>query len=309
MRTTVLVPLDGSDKDERVLPTAAALADLAGGDLHLIRVLDISIESLSPRAVTMGALDAAREQRREMEQSLKGFADRLTTDTGRSVTTEVAEGLDVAGVLLDRVNTRAADIVVMATRAPGTFVRALRGSVADRVMRESRRPVVLVPPGAEEIKSKHLQFGRVLVPLDGSELALGVIDQLLELERARELEYTLLEVVTSSVMPEWLADTSALQPSGAPPDVAQLRANAEQRLNGVADRLREHGVKEVHIRVVEAPDPATAIARAVRTESVDFVAMRTRGASGLKRFVLGSVTEKLVQRSDVPVLLMTSRDS
>src|SRR5687767_11031539 len=146
MTTTVLVPLDGSEKDARVLPAAAALAELAGGDFHLIHVLDIPIESLSERAMTLGALDAAREIRLEMEHSVKGSADRLATDTGRIVTTEIAEGFDVAGVLVDRAIERPADLVVMATRAPGTLVRALRGSVADRVMRESPRPVVLVPP-------------------------------------------------------------------------------------------------------------------------------------------------------------------
>ena len=69
MTTTLLVPLDGSEKDERVLPAAAALAELAGGDLHLIHVLDTPIESLSQRAMTFGALDAAYEIRREMELS------------------------------------------------------------------------------------------------------------------------------------------------------------------------------------------------------------------------------------------------
>jgi nucleotide-binding universal stress UspA family protein len=308
MTTTVLVPLDGSDKDERALPAAAAFAELAGGDLHLIRVLDTPVGSLSPRAMTMGALDAVREIRRDMEQSVRGIADRLTTDTGRSVTAEVAEGFDVAGVLVDRATERPADLVVMATRAPGTLGRALRGSVADRVIRESPRPVVLVPPRAEDLGGKHLQFGRVLVPLDGSELALGVIDHLLGLKRARELEYILLEVVTSGVVPEWVADTPALQPYRGSPDFTQARVNAEQRLSRVADRLRAHGVKDVRVRVAEGPDPAAAIARAVRRESADFIAMSTRGRGGLKRFVLGSVTEKLLRESDVPVLLVTSRD-
>jgi nucleotide-binding universal stress UspA family protein len=43
----VLVPLDGSDKDQRVVPAAAAFADLADGDIHVIRVLDIARESLT----------------------------------------------------------------------------------------------------------------------------------------------------------------------------------------------------------------------------------------------------------------------
>ena len=304
MTTTVLVPLDGSDRDEWALPAATALAELADGGLHLIRVLDTPIDSLPPRAVTFGAREWARDTRREMEQSVRDVADRLTTSTGRSVTAEVAESFDVAEVLVDRASH--AGLVVMATRAAGPLVRALRGgSVADRVMRESPNPVLLVPPLAENRVSRHVRFGRVLVPLDGSALALAAIDHLLSLKHARDLEYVLLEVVTAGVIPEWVGDTPALQPYGGSPDFAQARVDAERRLDNVASRLRAAGVKDVRIRVTEGPDPALAITRVVQAENADLIAMSTRGADGVKRLVLGSVAEKLLQESDVPLLLVT----
>jgi nucleotide-binding universal stress UspA family protein len=312
--SNVLVPLDGSDKDERAIPGAAAFADLAGGDLRLIRVLDTPVDSLSPRARTLGVTDAALELRGDMERSVRGIADRLIADTGRPVTAEVAEGFDVAGVLVTRAAEPGTDLVVMATRAAGTLGRALRGSVADRVMRESPRPVVLIPPGTDDTRGKQVQLERVLVPLDGSAFALAAVDQLLELRGGRELEYVLLEVVTSGfvgVAPpglSGLADEPAMPAAySGLPDIAQARAAAEERLNGVANRLRAQGAKSVRGRVVEAADPAAAINRMVREELVDFVAMSTRGSSGLKRFVLGSVAEKVVRESAVPVLLVTPR--
>jgi nucleotide-binding universal stress UspA family protein len=317
MTTTVLVPLDGSDKDERALPAAVALADLAGGDLHLIRVLDTPIDSLSPRGQRLGVADAVREIRSDMEESVRGIADRLMADTGRPVTAEIAEGFDVARVLVNRATERGTELVVMATRAPGALGRALRGSVADRVMRESPRPVVLVPPGAGGARGTQIQLGRVLVPLDGSALALSTIDHLLELDRASGLEYVLLEVVTSgfidvaaqSALPGWVADMPTPEAYAGLPDIAQARANAEQRLNIVAERLRAQGAKAVRARVVEGDDPAPAINRAVREEMIDFIAMSTRGSSGLKRFVLGSVAERVVRESDVPVLLVTPTET
>jgi nucleotide-binding universal stress UspA family protein len=312
--SNVLVPLDGSDKDERAIPAAAAFADLAGGDLRLIRVLDTPVDSLSPRARSMGVTDAALELRGDMEQTVRGIADRLIADTGRPVTAEVAEGFDVAGVLVARAAEPGTDLVVMATRAAGTLGRALRGSVADRVMRESPRPVVLIPPGTDDTRGRQVQLGRVLVPLDGSAFALAAIDQLLELRGGRELEYVLLEVLTSGfvdVAPpglSGLADDRAMpEPYSGLPDIARVREGAEQQLNDVANRLRAHGAKSIRVRVVEAADPAAAINRAVREELVDFVAMSTRGSSGLKRFVLGSVAEKVVRESVVPVLLVTPR--
>jgi nucleotide-binding universal stress UspA family protein len=312
--SNVLVPLDGSDKDERAIPAAAAFADLAGGDLRLIRVLDTPADSLSPRARTMGVTDAALELRGDIERTVRGIADRLIADTGRPVTAEVAEGFDVAGVLVARAADPGTDLVVMATRAPSALGRALRGSVADRVMRESPRPVVLIPPDTDDTRGKQAQLGRVLVPLDGSPFGLAAVDKLLELRGGSQLEYVLLEVVTSGfvrVAPpglSGLADESAMpQAYSGLSDIAQPRAAAEERLNGVANRLRAQGAKSVRARVVEAADPATVINRIVREELVDFVAMSTRGSSGLKRFMLGSVAEKVVRESVVPVLLVTPR--
>lgn len=308
MTPTVLVPVDGSDKDQRVVPAAAAFADLADADLHVIRVLDVEREHLTPRARTMGAADAVAEMHREVQQSVAAVADRLAAQSGRSVTTVVAEGPDVADVLVGAATGRDADLVVMATRAAGAVGRVLRGSVADRVMRESPQPVVLVPPRAGDDGDEPLRLGRVLVPIDGSERSSAVLDRLLGLKRAHELEIVLLEVVTSGVLLQWEPDPLELRAYGLPPDFAAARASAEHRLNDLADRLRTEGAKEVGVRVVEDIDPAGAITRVAREEGADFIAMSTRGAGGLERLVLGSVAEAVVRDSHVPVLLVKPRD-
>jgi nucleotide-binding universal stress UspA family protein len=310
MTTSVLVPLDGTEKDERALPAAAALADLTGGDLHLIRVFDTPTDNLSARAGRMGVLDAAREIRSDMERSVRGRADRLSADIGRPVSAEVAEGFDVARTLVDRASEADTDLVVMATRAAGQVGRALRGSVADRVMRESPKPVVLIPPGASDTAGKQIRLGRVLVPLDGSELALRVIDHLLALPKGRELEYVLVEVITSGFAKRDEQPASpALEAYAGLPDIASARQAAAQRLRDISDRLRARGAKHVEAYAVEAADPAAAINLKVRELLVDFIAMGTRGSSGVKRFVLGSVAERVVRESEVPVLLVAPHEA
>jgi nucleotide-binding universal stress UspA family protein len=316
MTTTVLVPLDGTDKDERALPAAAALADLTDGALHLIRVLEPPDRTLVPRAEALGVPDVMREEREVMEERVRSTADRLAADTGRRVTAEVADGPDVAQTLLRRASERHADVVVMATRAPGVLGRALRGSVADRVVRESPQPVVLVPPGADDTRGKHIELGRVLIPLDGSQLSARAVDHLLTLPHAADLEYVLLEVIPPGSAgvapavdtPAWAAVMATAEANLGAMDPAQVRAGAEQRLSAIAQRLRARGAKVVDVRVVEAAGPADAIAAAVRTELADFIAMTTHGSSGFKRIVLGSVAERVVRESDVPVLLVTARE-
>jgi nucleotide-binding universal stress UspA family protein len=273
MTTTVLVPLDGSDKDERALSIATALAHLVDGAVHLVRVVDVAIDPPDPVPPHPGP-------------GLRVAAERLQSAVHRPVTWEMAEGFDVAEVLLRRANDLNAGLLVMATRAAGALGRAVHGSVADRVVREASRPVVLVPPGAEFVGGKRMQMQRVLVPLDGSPAALNALEQLMAFPRANELEIVLLEVVAP---PPRSDHTNAEQ--------------AEERLDAVADRVRARGAV-ADVRVVEADDPAGVIVGAVRQELIDFVAMTTRGASGLERLVLGSVATEVVRRSEVSVLLV-----
>src|SRR5688500_4085507 len=115
MTATVLVALDGSDKDHRALPVAARLAHHAAGGVHLIH------EFAGPG-----------ELRNAAAQNLREAAERVAPLVHRPVTLEVAEGHDVAMVLLVRREHLNADFVVMATRAPGAVGRAIHGSVADQ---------------------------------------------------------------------------------------------------------------------------------------------------------------------------------
>ena len=315
--TTILVALDGSDKDRRAIPAAAALADLVDGEIHLIRVVNAPVESFTDRAHMMGVVDALLESRAEAQRRTQDIAGELAAETGRPVTVEIAEGPDAASVVLDRADAHGIALVVMATRAPGALDRAIRGSVADEVMRRSPRPVVLVPPGTDDAGGLPLRLRRVLIPLDGSAPALGAADSLLELSRGRELEYIVTEVVTSgfvlpttaSLVPGWPGDSALLEAYHGLPDIATARAGAEQRLQAAAHHLRARGATRVRSLVLDDGDPAAAIRRVAHDEDVDLITMSTRGAGGLERFVLGSVAERVVRDSTVPVFLVTPRVS
>jgi nucleotide-binding universal stress UspA family protein len=288
MSSLVMVAVDGSEKDARALAVAAALADVSGDDLHVVRVFDTPNPGTSTRARMTGVTDAARMVRDDVRRETNDVADRAAADTGRPVTWEVLEALDVPAAIMRHAAERDVRFVVMGTRAASAAGRTLRGSVADRVMRESPRPVVLVPPGADFMRGRRVQIGRVLVPLDGSALAAKSVDYLMALPHADRLEYVLLEVI--------------------PPGAEQTKDEAEQRLAIAADRARARGVRGVQTGVVEADEPAEAIAATVREALVELIAMSTRGAGGLRRFVLGSVAEGVVRASEVPVMLLTPTD-
>jgi nucleotide-binding universal stress UspA family protein len=177
--------------------------------------------------------------------------------------------------------------------------------VADKVIRESTRPVVVVPPGASDISGKRVRFRRVLVPLDGSEASQRVIDTLATLPGATELEFILLHVARRErTGGHPLPPVDPLTATGQPPQWVHVQAEQAQRqLDEIALRLRASGIRAT-TRVVESGDAARTIVTAIREEPADAIAMGTRGAGGLKRTAHGSVATTVVRESEVPVMLI-----
>jgi nucleotide-binding universal stress UspA family protein len=273
MTSTILVPIDGSDKDARALAVAADLAQLADASVVVVRVRNPQTEA------------APDESSSSMLQAMRATTEVLGLRVPRGLTCEVLDAADVPNALLDRADSANATALVMATRAPQAIDRAIHGSVADRVVRVGTRPVVLVPPRADYMGGRDVHLRRGLVPVDGSATALSVIAHLLALPNARALDLLLLQVV--------------------PPDPNHEPAEqAERALTALVERVREQGVT-AEARVVEAPHPAVVIVEAIRQDLIDFIAMTTRGAGGIARAMLGSVATAVVRSSEVPVYLVT----
>ncbi|MFL5579071.1 MAG: universal stress protein [Gemmatimonadaceae bacterium] len=279
----VMVALDGSERDPRALAVAVGLADLAHAPLHLVHVIDEPSDSEVAQGAFLGLDRSAVSGRRGVATHLSETASRVSGATGHPVTFDIPESGRVIEELVQRAVLHDASVLVMATRAPSALELALIGGVTERVVRESPRPVVVVPPGSADMQDRHVRFSRVLVPLDGSALSGRALELLMSWPGAAALEYVLLEVVPSR------GDTSA----------------AEQRLAAARDRVRARGATAVEVRTVESDDAARAICDAVRDDLVDIIAMTTRGASGLQRLAVGSVAEGVVKASDVPLLLLT----
>jgi nucleotide-binding universal stress UspA family protein len=272
MTRTILVPLDGSTKDGRALAVAADVARLADASLTVLRVLETRPE------MTLG------ESREAVLAAIREASERVGLAVPHGVTCEVIEADDVPAVLLARVTANVA-AMVMATRAPQAIGRALHGSVADRVVREATCPVMLVPPGADFMRGHDVRLRRVLVPLDGSGASVSVLAHLLAFAHAQELELVLLRLV-------------------APTPTHSRAEAAEAMLNELVARVRTRGVA-AEARIIEGDVDAATITAAIRQELVDFIAMSTRGASGLDRLAFGSVATAVVRASEIPVLLVT----
>ncbi|MBI3326853.1 MAG: universal stress protein [Nitrospinae bacterium] len=135
-------------------------------------------------------------------------------------------------------------------------------------------------------------YKRMLVPLDGSELAETVLPHVRELAKSCRAELVLLRVAFAHIFP------------GANPIQAQVTAvqEAETYIHGVAKTLQDMGFKvEARVRY---GDPAEEILDHVTWGHIDLIAMATHGRTGLKRLVLGSVAENVLRGTSVPVFLV-----
>ncbi|WP_135854211.1 universal stress protein [Halorussus salinus] len=135
-------------------------------------------------------------------------------------------------------------------------------------------------------------YDRILVPTDGSGPADRAFEQALDLAATYDAALHLLYVVdVSSLAGEFDAVTV----------VEHLERSGRETVRGLRKRAEEAGVEEVTTKVVEGT-PYRTILDYADDEEIDLVVMGTHGRTGLDRYLLGSVTERVVRTADVPVL-------
>ena len=124
---TILLTVDGSDKDERAIAVGAALAELGDAAIRVVRVFETPIETLSPRAAGLGVVDAAHAVRAGALENVRQSAERVGALVRAKITWDVIDGRDVAATLLEDLEAYDATFLVMATRAAGAAGRSSRG--------------------------------------------------------------------------------------------------------------------------------------------------------------------------------------
>jgi nucleotide-binding universal stress UspA family protein len=196
-----------------------------------------------------------------------------------------------------------AQLVVMATHGRGPLMRAGLGSVADQVVRKGTVPVLLIRPD-EDSPEIELEPSppllRVLVPLDGSELAEMALQRTLLGAPSERVDLTLLRVV--SFPPPSTLPGGGLS-LGMDKEIVQAEHAASQRyLEGVAERLVPWGWT-VTTKVIEDRSPSVGIIDYAYANRVQLIAMATHGRGGAQRLLLGSVADKVIRGAPAPVLV------
>ena len=154
---------------------------------------------------------------------------------------------------------------------------------------------------------------RILIPLDGSKLgeaALSYVDELISrLAPEEKVEITLFHVITAVRHPLHIPGAGeAISVPSNEEELAEMKDAATDFLNKVSDGLRNEKVT-VMCKVSVSENPADEIIKAEVEVNADLVAMSTHGRSGISRFAIGSVADKVLRGGTVPVLMVRASEA
>lgn len=294
MFTKILVPLDGSELAERALAPATTLATPHSGKVILLSVTYLQhmfVEEPGGYGFLLPE-DSLAKTRRELTAYLENLR-RTRARPELNFLPRVLDG-DVASCIVDTAASEDVDLIVMSTHGRSGFSRWILGSVTERVLRQAPCPVLVI----RETKP----FQHVLITLDGSELSEQALEPGLEVARRFGSRVTLFQVETSERRaPQFVAELESVK--GGSSDKARDDSYLETYLQHLSRQFQPTMDQEIEFAYATGP-VAPAILDFIESHDIDLVAMTTHGRSGLKRWVYGSVTEKVLRVADCGLLII-----
>lgn len=294
---TVLVPTDGSKPAEMAAHRAFALAESLDATVHLLSVVDTRLtEHTTARGGKSRVEKRLREQARERVVALEETA----ADYNVAVVADIRDGVP-ATEIVEYAREHDIDSIVMGTYGRGDFERFAVGSVADSVVRTAPMPVVTVPSRPTDEPGRPAPFETLLFPTDASEHAEAAARRGLDLAASLGGTAHFLTVADTTLerrIPNLFADEETRR---------ERDELMNERVTSLATVARERGIDTT--TTVLSGEPATEIVRYAREHDVDGIVMGTRGRSGIRRVLLGSVANKVIRTSPVPVVTVRAEET
>jgi nucleotide-binding universal stress UspA family protein len=304
MYTRLLIPLDGSKTAETVLPYARFLAGKLSLPVELLQVIDVAeIGRRIPPDKAEFLNDILGNITRRTEDYLKSIA---ATFRDIPVSCTLEKGAAAAELIIDKAAADPGTLIDMATHGYSGIKRWLLGSVSEKVLRGARNPLLLVRATEHAKPDGEAILRTVIVPLDGSVLAEKALPPVAELAKRVKLEVLLFRAYTLPTS-ALAADPEAHYLVSDDRLIAALHEEAVTYLEKKTHAIKEMGVEKVSY-IAEYGVAADEIIALGKKTPDNLIAMCTHGQSGVKRWVLGSVTETVVRHSGDPVLVIRATD-
>lgn len=277
----ILVPIDGSTLSDRILEQVKRLLKREDAEVMFLRVLSGNIPGERDRIF----LDETETPRAHLQRLMRSLSEQ-----GARVRSMFAMG-DPAGQILDVADRYEPSLIAMTTHGRSGLQRWLRGSVAERILRLSRFPLLLAHPDSlKRNATAETLFERILVPLDDVKESFAVLPLVREMGELNHSQVTLLHV-------HGLAPPSLL-------GIEKEQTSIRRSLRPQQLLLESAGLNvELEIRYGLI---AAEVINAIEQHKPDLVAMASHGRSGPSRWAFGSVAEKIIRHCAYPLLIKQS---
>ena len=284
----ILVPLDGSTLAEQALPWAATVARATAGQIRLVEAIGLPMGE-----DFIGSLD---ELQAGASDYLNGQAEQVGRDYGLTASAVTSIG-PAATIILVEASSGGVGYIAMSTHARDGLRRAVLGSVAEHVLRESPVPVYLLPAAA--LGHELSAVKRIVIPLDGSALSQSVLEPAAAFAQQLGATITLIRVYEP---PEGTVfDEHGAMVRSVDQEVDRIECLADQYMAPLVRQLQRLGV-EANSTSELGHETANDIVRLAEAAEADLIVMATHGRSGLDRLRHGSVTEQVLRHSHIPLL-------
>jgi nucleotide-binding universal stress UspA family protein len=293
----ILVPLDGSNLAEKVLPFTCYLAERLQANITLFHV----VEKAAPNEIHgQHHLREVAEARAYLDQ----VAGRLSP-AGVSIFQDVHEvqEVGVAQTIRDHAEELQTDMIVLCAHGSSGLRDMLFGSIVQQVIRQRTVPVLFIRP--DTVKDSDVNpIRQILIPLDGSKAHEVAIPVAVYLASRCEAEIRLLSVVpTTDTLSVKGAITGRVSPRATTLSLDIAAQQAEEYLNKILQEISTQGVPvsgavlrgNVQSRLIET----------IAAEGIDLVVMATHGTKTVDARWEGSLTPRFLPKTPVPVILVS----
>lgn len=316
----ILLPTDFSAPAADAERRARALARLFQADLHILHVtrgMELSelpqrlssqdqaaAQRLSEHVTSWLGLPASERASSDSRKGTNGRAHRAPPFSSVRVVRAIRQAKTPPEGIQAYADEIDADLIVLGTHGRGRMRGPLLGSVADRVIRTASRPVVTVRPDVDTPRpqppSEDNSASRlVVVPIDFSEPTRPLIAHAKHWAAAFDAQVDFLHIVEEPSFPSFYD----IDPFRA--QVPQLATRARERLHTAIEATDGPEV-DLAAHVLVGHDVAHRIVEYAEAQRARLILMATHGLSGVRRYVLGGVADRVVRTASCPVCTLKS---
>jgi nucleotide-binding universal stress UspA family protein len=293
----ILLAVDGSEEAGLAAQAAVELCEKTGSELHVVHVGrgtrhvgDTGPVLLDPRTEEL-----AQERLDQQAQALLDAEVQKIEGLGGSVSRSHLLREHPADQIVRLAEELEARMVVMGSRGRGGIRRALMGSVSEDVVRHAHCPVFV----ARKFGSETLLPARIVLAVDGSPESDAAASIAADLANSADSELYLVHVGPNAHIPD-----KHMYPVGSVESYfEQAKKEARTFLDGQAERLRAGTEAQVHASL-RLGSPETAIVEFADEVDAGMVILGSRGLGGIRRALMGGVSDAVVRHARCPVLVV-----